>query len=209
MKIGLMSSPKVQERLLKAARVGGVSRLQKPVACHLNVSTAPGLGTAQKCLYMASLTQLEPEGHIHFHSKFRSVMGIQIFYIFPLKCQMFHSNFNLNKFSRMGKPTSSSFCSGLCCMALSVGVRVSIGRCRSDGLGLQGEGSEGSADMCPHLTCLQTRDAGGVIHPLPLSRTQGNLVRQQVYLTQRPRAKEQNSRTETMFTACECACWRD
>lgn len=40
--------------------------------------------------------------------------------------------------------------------------------------------------MCPPLTCLQTRDTGGVKHPLPLSRTQWNLVCQQVYLTQRP-----------------------
>lgn len=47
-------------------------------------------------------------------------------------------------------------------------------------------GSEGTAEMCPPLTCLQTRDAGGVKHPLPLSRTQRNLVCQQVYLTQRP-----------------------
>lgn len=47
-------------------------------------------------------------------------------------------------------------------------------------------GSEVMAEMCPPLTCLQTRDAVGVKHPLPLSRTQRNLVRQQVNLTQRP-----------------------
>lgn len=38
----------------------------------------------------------------------------------------------------------------------------------------------------PSLTCLHTGDTGGVKHPLPLSRTQRDLVCQQVYLTQRP-----------------------
>lgn len=47
-------------------------------------------------------------------------------------------------------------------------------------------GVEGAAEMCPPLTCLRTRDAGGVKHPLPLSRAQRNLVCQQVNLTQRP-----------------------
>lgn len=54
-------------------------------------------------------------------------------------------------------------------------------------LGLQGMRSESTLEMCPPLTCLHTRDAGGVKHPLPLSRTQRNLVCQQVYLMQRPK----------------------
>lgn len=54
-------------------------------------------------------------------------------------------------------------------------------------LGLHGMRSESTLEMCPPLTCLHTGDAGGVKHPLPLSRTQRNLVCQQVYLTQRPK----------------------
>lgn len=54
-------------------------------------------------------------------------------------------------------------------------------------LGSQGIRSEGTVQLCPHLTCLHTRDAGGVKHSLPLSRTQRNLVCQQVYLTQHPK----------------------
>lgn len=54
-------------------------------------------------------------------------------------------------------------------------------------LGSQGMRSEDTVEMCPHLTCLHTRNAGGVKHPLPLSRTQRNLVCHQVYLTQRPK----------------------
>lgn len=49
-----------------------------------------------------------------------------------------------------------------------------------------GFGFRGHGRGVPSLTCLHTRDAGGVKHPLPLSRTQRDLVCQQVYLTQRP-----------------------
>lgn len=51
----------------------------------------------------------------------------------------------------------------------------------------QGMRSESTLETCPPLTCLHTGDAGGVKQPLPLSRTQRNLVCQQVYLTQRPK----------------------
>lgn len=61
---------------------------------------------------------------------------------------------------------------------------------------------EGMATMCPPLTRLHTRGAGGIKHPLPLSRTQGNLVCQQVYLTQRPAQQRDKRKTET--TVCEC-----
>lgn len=54
-------------------------------------------------------------------------------------------------------------------------------------VGSQGVSSESTLEMCPPLTCLHTGDAGGVKHPLPLSRTQRNLVCQQVNLTQRPK----------------------
>lgn len=60
-------------------------------------------------------------------------------------------------------------------------------------LGSQGMRSESTLETCPPLTCLHTGDAGGVKHPLPLSRTQRNLVCQQVYLTQRP--KQQSGKT--------------
>lgn len=65
---------------------------------------------------------------------------------------------------------------------------------------MRGEGSEGTGETCPRLTCLHTGDAGGVKHSLPLSRTQRDLVCQQVYLTQRPTRRE--DKTET--TGCEC-----
>lgn len=47
-------------------------------------------------------------------------------------------------------------------------------------------GVRGHGRGVPSLTCLHTRNTGGVKHPLPLSRTQRDLVCQQVYLTQRP-----------------------
>lgn len=70
---------------------------------------------------------------------------------------------------------------------------------------------EGTVGMCPHLTCLHTRDAGGVKHPLPLSRTQRNLVCQQVYLTQRPKqqlGKTVEQRHWTWVCNTESSCIR-
>lgn len=63
------------------------------------------------------------------------------------------------------------------------------GACRQDRVQesqFQRSHGSGARLMCPPLTCLHTRDAGSVKHALPLSGTQRYLVRQQVYLTQRP-----------------------
>lgn len=75
--------------------------------------------------------------------------------------------------------------SGLCCwhrvQTSGFPQCVAAATAKVVGFGFRGHGRG-----VPSLTCLHTRDTGGVKHPLPLSRTQRDLVCQQVYLTQRP-----------------------
>ena len=78
-----------------------------------------------------------------------------------------------------------------------------------DGWDVRGSEVEKSEiSRCPPLTCLYAGNTGGIKHALPLGRTQGNLVGQQVNLIQRPTAKRQNSknRTHNVYQVYLCAC---